>query len=206
MRGLRLGTVLLGIGTLSAVLLGPLTRGVLVQARAEAGATVRGASRDKAAISSFEAIVPVLHNPRCMNCHMMGNYPRQGDDSHPHSMRVQRGPDGHGVAPVRCATCHQDHNLVGAHMPPGAPDWGLPPPSTPMIWQNLSDQRLCELLKDPSRNGHRSVAQIVEHMGTPLVLWGWHPGQGRTPIPMPRQLFLLKVNEWAENGAACPGG
>ena len=34
------------------------------------------------------------------------------------------------------------------------------------------------------------VAQIVEHMSTPLVLWGWRPGDGRTPIPMPQQEFL----------------
>lgn len=154
--------------------------------------------------AAFEAIVPVLHNPRCMNCHMSGDFPRQGDDNHPHTMQVRRGPDGHGQAPVRCSTCHQDHNLAGLHTPPGAPDWALPPPAMPMIWQALRDRQLCELLKDPQRNGHRTVAQIVAHMQTPLVLWGWHPGPGRTPIPIPEARFEENVKRWAANGAACP--
>jgi hypothetical protein len=154
--------------------------------------------------TAFERIVPVLRHPRCMNCHSSGNYPRQGDDSHPHTMQVRRGPDGDGANPVKCSTCHQDHNLAGIHMPPGAPDWRLPPPETPMIWEGLSDRQLCELLKDPAQNGHRTVQQIVEHMSTPLVLWGWHPGEGRAPIPMKQDEFLTGVKQWAASGAACP--
>jgi hypothetical protein len=156
------------------------------------------------AANAFEQIVPVLRHPRCMNCHSSGNYPRQGDDSHPHTMQVRRGPDGDGANPVKCSTCHQDHNLAGIHMPPGAPDWRLPPPETPMIWEGLTDRQLCELLKDPAQNGHRSVQQIVDHMSTPLVLWGWHPGEGRSAIPMKQDEFLAKVKQWAADGAACP--
>ena len=159
---------------------------------------------DKAAAAAFEAMVPVLRNPRCINCHAAGDYPRQGDDEHVHIMQVRRGPDGHGAAPVRCSTCHQDHNLVGLHMPPGAPGWALPPPAHPMIWKGLTDHQLCELIKDPQQNGYRTIAQIVEHMKTPLVLWGWHPGEGRTPIPMPEDEFERYVRVWALAGAACP--
>jgi hypothetical protein len=164
------------------------------------------ASRDDAAAAAaaFEAIVPVLRHPRCINCHSTGDFPRQGDDSHRHTMQIHRGPDGRGVNAVKCSTCHQDHNLMGVHMPPGAPDWGLPPPATPMIWEGLTDHQLCELFKDPRQNGHRTVEQIVEHMRTPLVLWGWTPGEGRTPVPMPQHEFLAKVIEWAADGAACP--
>jgi hypothetical protein len=162
------------------------------------------ALRDRAAVAAFAAIVPVLRNPRCMNCHSAGDFPRQGDDSHPHTMQIRRGPDGRGLNVVKCSTCHQDHNLMGVHMPPGAPDWRLPPPETPMIWEGLSDSQLCELLKDPQQNGHRSIQQIVEHMSTPLVLWGWHPGDGRSPIPMPLSEFLARVRDWAAKGAACP--
>jgi hypothetical protein len=75
-----------------------------------------------------------------------------------------------------------------------------------MIWEGLTDRELCELLKDPKRNGHRTVQQIVEDMSTPLVLWGWHPGEGCTPIPMPLSGFLAKVRDWASKGAACPVG
>jgi hypothetical protein len=154
--------------------------------------------------SAFEAMMPVLRHPRCMNCHSRGDFPRQGDDSHPHIMDVRRGPDGHGVNGVQCRTCHQDHNLTGIHMPPGAPGWELPSPAMPMIWEGLSDHQLCELFKDPKQNGHRTVAQIVEHMHSPLVLWGWNPGEGRTPISYPQKRFLENVKVWAENGAACP--
>jgi hypothetical protein len=74
----------------------------------------------------------------------------------------------------------------------------------PMIWEGLSDHDLCALLKDPKQNGGRSLEQIVEHMHTPLVLWGWNPGEGRTPVPMPQTLFLEEVNDWANRGSACP--
>ncbi len=178
--------------------------GFVVRAsRVEAGSDATAKDREVSA-AAFEAMVPVLRYPRCMNCHSAGDFPRQGDDSHPHIMNVRRGPDGHGVNAVRCSTCHQDHNLPGMHMPPGAPGWGLPSPATPMIWEGLSDRQLCELLKDPQQNGHRTVAQIVEHMHTPLVLWGWDPGEGRTPIPYAKERFLEAVKVWAEHGAACP--
>lgn len=172
---------------------------------AERETVLRVAQSDRSA-AAFENLVPVLHNPRCMNCHSIGDFPHQGDDGHRHTMQVRRGPDGQGVNAVKCSTCHQDYNLVGLHMPPGAPDWHLPSPEIPMIWEGLTDRELCELLKDPRQNGHRTVQQIVEHMSTPLVLWGWNPGEGRSPIPMPQRQFLAKVNEWASNGAACPGG
>ncbi len=67
----------------------------------------------------FVEFVSVLRHPRCMNCHSQGDFPRQGDDGHPHSMNVRRGPQRHGVTAEKCSTCHQDHNLAGAHMPPG---------------------------------------------------------------------------------------
>jgi hypothetical protein len=93
---------------------------------------------------------------------------------------------------------------VGLHMPPGAPGWHLPSPAMPMIWEGLTDYQLCELFKDPERNGHRTPEQLVEHMRTPLVLWGWFPGEGRNPIPTPQHDFLAKIHEWAGKGAACP--
>jgi len=164
------------------------------------------AARDaSASAAAFAAIVPVLRHQRCMNCHSSGDFPRQGDDGHRHTMNVRRGLYGEGVAGLKCSTCHQDHNLQGEHMPPGAPGWHLPTPRETMIWEGLSDRQLCELFKNPAANGHRSVDEIVRHMNTPLVLWAWHPGEGRAPVPMPQDEFLAKVKEWAASGAACPG-
>ncbi len=160
---------------------------------------------DASAAAAFESMVTVLHHPRCMNCHSSGDFPRQGDDGHPHAMNVRRGPEGRGVTAQKCTTCHQDRNLAGRNMPPGAPDWQMPPANTPMIWSGLTDNQLCELLKDSRQNGNRNVDQIVEHMTTPqLVLWGWSPGEGRTPIPVSQADFAAKVKEWAAKGAACP--
>jgi hypothetical protein len=183
-----------------------LTRSVLASDRHSENEHIYGTvpRDDAAAARAFEVMVAVLHHPRCMNCHSKGDFPRQGDDSHRHTMNVRRGPDGHGFVAVKCSTCHQDHNLEGRHVPPGAPDWHLPSPEMPMIWEGLTNRQLCELFKDPKQNGSRNVDQIVEHMTTPLVLWGWNPGEGRNPVPVPQAEFLANVKEWASKGAACP--
>jgi hypothetical protein len=160
---------------------------------------------DAGAAAAFESMVAVLHHPRCMNCHSSGDFPRQGDDGHRHTMDVRRGAHGNGAAGMSCSTCHQDFNLAGLHVPPGAPEWHLPSPDMPMIWEGLTDRQLCELFKDPKQNGNRTVDEIVEHMNSPLVLWGWHPGEGRTPVPVPQAQFMAKAKEWASKGAACPG-
>ncbi len=159
---------------------------------------------DAGAAAAFKAMLPVLHHPRCMTCHSRGDFPRQGDDSHHHLMNVRRGPDGDGIAGVKCSTCHQDHNTPGNHTPPGSPDWHLPPPGMPMIWEGLTAHQTCELFKDPAQNGGRDVDGIIEHMQTPLVLWGWHPGDSRTPVPVPQAQFLADAKTWAAKGAACP--
>src|SRR6185295_3533546 len=138
----------------------------------------------------FAEFVSVLRHPRCMNCHSQGDFPRQGADGHPHSMNVRRGPEGHGVTAEKCTTCHQDHNLAGAHMPPGAPNWGLPSPNMPMIWQGLTDGQICRAIKDRKQNKNRNLDQLVEHLTEDkLVAWGWNPGEGRDPIPMSHDEF-----------------
>ncbi len=155
--------------------------------------------------SLFTVLVPVLRHPRCMNCHSTGDFPRQGDDGHPHAMNVRRGAGGHGVTAEKCSTCHQDHNLEGAHLPPGAPNWGLPPASVPMIWQGLTDGQICQSIKDPKRNRNRNLEQLVEHLTEDkLVMWAWNPGEGRTAVPMSHEEFAAKVEQWQAAGAPCP--
>lgn len=153
----------------------------------------------------FTAFVPVLRSPRCMNCHSQGDFPRQGDDGHRHTMNVRRGPTGFGVTSEKCNTCHQDHNLPGEHLPPGAPGWRLPSAGMPMIWQGLTDAQICESIKDPKQNRNRNINQLVEHLTEDkLVMWGWNPGEGRTPVPMPHDEFTAKVKQWQAAGAPCP--
>lgn len=152
----------------------------------------------------FAAFVSVLRHPRCMNCHSHGDFPRQGDDGHPHAMNVRRGPDGHGVTAEKCGVCHQDRNLSGEHLPPGAPNWSLPPPNTPMIWQGLTDGQICRSIKDPKQNRNRNLDQLLEHLTEDkLVMWGWNPGEGRNAVPMPQDEFVAKVKQWQAAGAPC---
>src|SRR5262245_44762532 len=78
---------------------------------------------DAGARAAFLEAYKVLMHSRCMNCHPVGDVPLQGDDSHPHTQNVQRGPDGKGKYAVKCANCHQETNLPGENMPPGNPNW-----------------------------------------------------------------------------------
>ena len=43
-----------------------------------------------ASASAFRPILPVLRHPRCMNCHSSGDFPKQGDDNHPHAMHIRQ--------------------------------------------------------------------------------------------------------------------
>jgi hypothetical protein len=86
---------------------------------------------------------------------------------------------------------------------PGAPHWSLAP--APMVWQDLSVGDLCRMLKDPTRNGDRSAEALIEHMAADrLVRWGWDPGQGREPVPIPHEEFIALMKTWVAGGTACP--
>jgi hypothetical protein len=165
----------------------------------------RTKKNDARARDAFRSIIPVLKNPRCLNCHATGDYPRQGDDSHIHAQNIRRGPSGQGVYGQKCNACHQNYNVAGPNMPPGAPDWRLPPPNMPMIWEGKTPGQICRQLKEPKENGGKTVAQIIEHVTSDrLVMWGWNPGEGRTQPQMSQDQFAKKMAEWARYGAACP--
>src|ERR1700733_1330232 len=72
-------------------------------------------------VKAFMKVYKVLMSPRCMNCHPSGDAPLQGDDSHVHTMNVQRGKDGTGLYAAKCSNCHQPTNVPGLHTPPGNP-------------------------------------------------------------------------------------
>jgi hypothetical protein len=144
----------------------------------------------------------VLLHPRCANCHPSGDVPLQGTQWQPHEPPVVRGPEDRGVVGMECTSCHQDRNLEHARVP-GAPNWHLAPLS--MAWVGKSPRAVCEQLKDPARNGGKTLAQIVEHNAhDELVGWGWAPGWGREPAPGNQKLFGAIVAAWVETGAQCP--
>ncbi|HKA87481.1 MAG TPA: hypothetical protein VKE22_07435 [Haliangiales bacterium] len=158
-------------------------------------------------LAAFETVKKVLQHPRCQNCHIPGDAPLQLDEGRVHTLNVQRGPDGKGAPGLGCGTCHNAANLpasYGEHMPPGAPDWHLPPPSRKMVFIGLGSGDLCRGLKDTKANGGRDLAALVKHVSTDqLVLWGWSPGLGRSPVSVPHDEFVAKFKTWVAAGAPC---
>jgi hypothetical protein len=154
--------------------------------------------------SLFAEASKVMLHPRCVNCHPPDDSPRQLDNHRLHDPPVTRGPDNHGVVGMECSTCHQDKNLAMARVP-GAPNWHLAPKE--MAWLGRSASQICEQIKDPVRNGGKSIAQIVEHSGhDELVAWGWDPGHDRAPAPGTQERFGQLMQAWADTGAVCPEG
>ncbi len=158
-----------------------------------------------ASAKAFVSASLVLLHPRCVNCHPAGDAPLQGDESKPHAMNAKRGPDGKGKSAMRCSNCHQATNQPGVHMPPGDPGWHLPPENMPMVFEKKTPRELCLQLKDPTRNGNMTPKEVLEHVrAASLVLWGWNPGEGRTPVPIPHEVFVKNMEDWVEKGLACP--
>lgn len=157
----------------------------------------------------------MLTSPRCINCHPVSSklpplgglfpqdYPRQGDDRHPHYFTVLRGDTfefptdektgvvlpGEGTPFGRCIFCHGTKNdpvtgIPGTTNPhgkdPTAPFWALAPAS--MAWESapgvpLAGRQLCANLLDPNLNGNREPKDLLHHIKTePLVLWSFKPG------------------------------
>ena len=144
----------------------------------------------------------VIQHPRCMNCHPGGERPTQGSDMHPHSPMVVRGADDKGAVGMHCTTCHQSANYEPSGVP-GHPLWHVAPKA--MAWQGKSLGQICEQIKDPARNGGKTLAAIHEHMAhDSLVGWGWHPGGGRESAPGTQAQLGALIQAWIATGAACP--
>nr|WP_298721001.1 Isoquinoline 1-oxidoreductase subunit [uncultured Steroidobacter sp.] len=164
--------------------------------------------RDRAARSKayFTEAAKVLQHPRCLNCHPATRSPTQGDDLHPHVPLVQAGPENKGTKELPCSSCHGAANAatLGARVKsiPGNDHWSLAPAS--MAWQGLTTAEICEQIKDPKRNGNRTLAQLEKHLAEdPLVGWAWDPGEGRAPAPGTQQVFGQLISAWIKTGAHC---
>jgi mono/diheme cytochrome c family protein len=194
----------------------------------------------------WQAVYSVLTSPRCINCHPMvsklpplfsrypQDYPRQGDDRHPHYYTVVRGDTvaaqtaertgmveiGTGTPFERFQSCHGIRNddrtgIPGAEDPdhPGRSLWGLAPAA--MAFESspgvpLTGPELCARIKDKSRNGNRELADTLHHLATEhLVLWGFNPGKRlksemRTTPPIGHEELIAAFKGWMADGAPCP--
>ena len=152
-------------------------------------------------------------SPRCINCPPVKSglpayatypqdYPRQGDDRHPHYYGVLRGdeslypkspgspdPDkpGLGTPFARCTSCHGTMNDPTTGIPgsvdpmhPGIPFWELAP--AVVAWESapgvpFTGPELCAQIKDPARTGGRDLAAILFHLQNDnFVEWAFNPG------------------------------
>jgi len=200
---------------------------------------------------AWQAIYTDLTSPRCINCHpvashkLMGygwnpmtnapypqDYPRQGDDRHPHYYGVVRGdpapvdvvPNGAGMGTPyeRCTFCHGTKNdpvtgIPGTTNPhgtdPTAPFWALAPAS--MAWESapgvpLNGAQLCSALLNKQLNGNRTPNDLLEHItNEPLVKWSVNPGiaqngRPRTTPPIPQAELIEWFQIWINEGTPSP--
>lgn len=163
--------------------------------------------RIERSVALFGEMAKVITHPRCMNCHPADNIPRQGDEQRLHRPPMVRGGEASfGPSGLHCNSCHGSENLavVGHDRDiPGHDPWQLAPAS--MGWIGLSVHEICVQLKDPARNGNRSLADIHKFLATDgLVGWGWHPGKGREAAPGTQEILGELTQAWIQTGAACP--
>lgn len=162
--------------------------------------------------AQWQTIYSVFTSPRCMNCHTMGDFPRQSDRGYPHVYHVVRGTDDNGEAPLRCSACHGETNNVGTGIP-GSLNWHLAPEvmtfdSSPGV--AMSGPELCARLKDPSKTGGRDLATMLDHLDFDTdVNWAFAPGNRpngdpRPTPPVSHEDFVQAFKEWVAGGAACP--
>ncbi|MEZ2131890.1 MULTISPECIES: Isoquinoline 1-oxidoreductase subunit [unclassified Sinorhizobium] len=201
----------IGAAALGLIALGPLQgnaettdNAAALKAVSDFDAITDTSARSKAL---FEEATRVITHPRCMNCHPATRSPTQGEDLHPHVPPINAIESSMGPAGLACTTCHgaENRTLVGSRLKsiPGNAHWSLAPAS--MAWQGLSHREICEQVKDPNRNGDRSLADLIHHMGEDhLVAWAWHPGEGRAAAPGNQEAFRALIAAWIETGAQCP--
>jgi hypothetical protein len=153
-------------------------------------------------LALFQEVGKVITHARCMNCHPAGDRPSQGDDRHPHMPLVVRGADDFGAIGMRCTTCHGPANFDPGGVP-GNPVWHVAP--IEMAWVGKTLGQICEQIKDPKRNGGKSMDELLHHMADDaLVGWGWNPGVGREPAPGTQKEFGALFKAWIDTGAVCP--
>lgn len=167
--------------------------------------TAKNISKDSIeSVRAFMQVYKVLKSPRCMNCHPAGESPLQGDDSHLHTMNVQRGVDGTGVYAAKCSNCHQPANVPGVHTPPGNPKWKLPPADMKMVFEGKTAKQLALQIMNYNENGHKNKKQLLEHARDTLVKAGWNMGEGRVPPPMSYKAFVSAWDTWINKGGYAP--
>jgi len=174
-----------------------------------AGRAQEAASDTSGGLAEWAKVVAVLSHPRCSGCHVEDERPRWSGEHYGgvkvHAFNVQRGVDGSGFGDtaMRCTSCHSASNSNILHGPPGAENWHLAP--VEMAWFGKTSAQICAQVKDPARNGGRTLEAIALHVREDkLVAWGWAPGKGREPAPGSAEETYQALVRWSAAGAPCP--
>lgn len=182
----------------------------LLAARAEQGVPVDDPA---AGLAAWRSVESVLTHPRCLNCHTMTDYPRQGDERRPHGLKVKRGPDGHGEGP-KCQACHTDANQTSTGIP-GAKDWHMAPLA--FAWESepgkpAPGSAICATLKHTDDDeSEPDFERLIEYAQlASFVQWAWEPGKRlagteRTTPLLTQTEFVEALKRWISAGAPCPG-
>lgn len=171
---------------------------------------------EEEALANWAKVFETFSHPRCANCHVPDdNRPRWSGPSYGdgpngqgwryHGMNIHGGESRFGVETLPCTACHAATNSDMPHGPPGSPVWALAP--VEMVWWQRSSLEICEQIKDPERNGGRTLEEVADHVShDALVHWGWDPGPGREPAPYSAEEVTNYIRVWAASGAPCPSG
>ena len=171
-------------------------------------------SRDEG-LANWQKFYEVASHPRCANCHVGGdNRPMWSGPSYgetrPHGMNINAGESRIGAETVACSTCHTtlsetrpDANKIAHAAPRVAMGWMLAPVEAE--WFGKSSAYICNQLKDPERNGGRTIRDVAAHLDHDLILhWAWNPGGTREPAPHSLQETMDFLMKWGAAGTPCP--
>ena len=156
-------------------------------------------------------VYEVTSHPRCSNCHVgPSNVPMWSGPSYgrtrSHGMNINAGESRIGAEAVLCSTCHafrEDNANNLPHMAPQvAMNWQLAPVEAE--WFGKTSEEVCNQLRDPDRNGGRTLEELIVHLGHDLILhWAWRPGGGREPAPYSLEEHMNDLSIWGTAGFPC---
>lgn len=120
-------------------------------------------------------------------------------------MNINAGESRIGAETLMCSTCHVQRerlNEVAHAAPQVAMEWQLAPVEAE--WFGKSSEYVCNQLRDPDRNGGRSLTELAEHLDHDLILhWAWKPGGGREAAPYSLREHIDDILVWGVSGFPC---
>lgn len=173
-----------------------------------------GSVSTEAGLEAWGIVYSVTSHPRCANCHTgadnkpMWSGPSYGNPRS-HGMNINAGNSRIGAESLMCATCHTtlpkkdaNANDVAHAAPRVAMPWRLAPVDAE--WFGKTSHYVCNQIKDPARNGNRSIKDVAQHLDHDLILhWAWNPGGNREPAPHSLQELVDALMQWSAAGAPC---